>query len=99
MHEDVTGFKMHRDLFSAFLARSVNDDSLSLLDAQREYPGSEPILVDAWKLYQQTRSPVGASEIKNRHCSSVELFHKSVASSQIGIKVEKLESSPESQCL
>ncbi|MEO1432186.1 MAG: hypothetical protein AAFV71_24600, partial [Cyanobacteria bacterium J06633_8] len=47
--------KMHRDLFTAFLARHVNDDSLSLLDAQYEYSGSEPILVDAWKLYQQTR--------------------------------------------
>ena len=99
VHEDATGFKMHRDLFSAFLARYVNDDSLSLLDAQREYPGTEPFLVDAWKLYQQTASKVSASEIKNSHCSSEQLSHKSVTSSQIDIKVEKLECMPESQCL
>jgi hypothetical protein len=95
VHEDVTGFKMHRDLFSAFLARHVNDDSLSLLDAQNEYPGSEPILVDGWKLYQQTANKLGASEIENSHCSVEQLSHKSVTSSQIDIKVEKLECMPE----
>ena len=107
VHEDVTGFKMHRDLFSAFLARSVNDDSLSLLDAQCEYPGSEPILLDAWKQRQQTRSKVGASVraacpkgiIKSSHCSSDELSNKSVTSSQIVNKDEKLECMPESQVL
>ncbi len=99
VHEDVTGFRMHRDLFSAFLARHVNDDLLSLLDAQNEYPGSEPILADAWKLYQQTRSKVGASEIKSSHCSSDELSHKSVTSSQIVNKDDKLECMPESQIL
>ena len=90
---------MHRDLFTAFLARHVNDDSLSLLDAQYEYSGTEPFLVDAWKQYQQTRSKVGTSEIKSSHCSSDELSHKSVTSSQIDITVEKLECMPESQYL
>ncbi|MDJ0620177.1 MAG: transposase [Calothrix sp. MO_192.B10] len=99
VHEDVTGFRMHRDLFSAYLSRHVNDDSLSLLDAQNEYPGSEPILVDAWKQYQQTASKLGTSEIKNSHWSSEQLSHKSVSSSQIDSKVEKLESMPESQVL
>ncbi|MEM9925732.1 MAG: RNA-guided endonuclease TnpB family protein [Cyanobacteria bacterium P01_D01_bin.50] len=99
VHEDAAGFKMHRDLFSAFLARFVNDDLLSLLDAQREYSGAEPLLVDAWKLYQQTRSKVGASEIKSSHCSSDELSHKSVTSSQIVNKDKKLECMPESQVL
>lgn len=99
VHEDVTGFKLHRDLFSAFLARHTNDDSLSLLDAQIEYPGLEPILVDAWKSYQKTASKVGTPEIKNSHCSSEQLSHKSVTSSQIDIKVEKLECMPESQVL
>lgn len=32
-HRDVTGFVMHRDLFSAFLSRCVYNDSLSLWDA------------------------------------------------------------------
>ena len=100
VHEDVTGITMHRDLFTAFLARSVNDDSLSLLDAQREYPRAEPLLMDAWKAYQQTRSKVGTSEIKSSHCSLDELSNKSVASSQTVKKdVSKLESSPESQVL
>ena len=32
-HQDVTGFTMHRDLFSAFLSRCVYNDQLSLWDA------------------------------------------------------------------
>ncbi len=33
VHKDVTGFVMHRDLFSAFLSRCVYNDKLSLWDA------------------------------------------------------------------
>ncbi len=45
VHRDVTGFIMHRDLFSAFLSRCIYNDSLSLWDAQCEYPGDGAVLV------------------------------------------------------
>ena len=54
VHKDVTGFVMHRDLFSAFLSRCVYNDELSLWDAQCEYPGTEPFLLAAWKQYQKS---------------------------------------------
>lgn len=62
VHRDVTGVVMHRDLFSAFLARYVNQDMLSLQDAANQYPGSESILLEAWKRYQKTANRVGAPE-------------------------------------
>ncbi|WP_414623216.1 RNA-guided endonuclease TnpB family protein [Calothrix sp. CCY 0018] len=52
VHKDVTGFVMHRDLFSAFLSRCVYNNKLSLWDAQCEYPGTEPFLLDGWQQYQ-----------------------------------------------
>ena len=42
---------MHRDLFSAYLARCVYGDVLSLRDAAWEYPDTEPYLLEAWQLY------------------------------------------------
>lgn len=77
-HRDQIGIVMHRDLFSAFLARFVNQDKLSLQDAVNQYPRSEPILQEAWKQYQQTANQVGASE-RPWPDSSVERF-----SSQLG---------------
>ncbi|MEO1765048.1 MAG: transposase, partial [Cyanobacteria bacterium J06629_18] len=74
VHRDVTGIKpMHRDLFSAYLARCVYNDSLSLWDAQCEYPGTEPFLTDAWKQYQQTANRVAERESKNGYSSSEQL--------------------------
>ncbi|MDJ0797924.1 MAG: hypothetical protein QNJ51_14095 [Calothrix sp. MO_167.B12] len=48
------------------------------------------------RLFQQA---LGMSEIKNSHWSWEQLSYKSVSSSQIDSKVEKLESMPESQVL
>lgn len=62
VHCDKSGFIMHRDLFSAYLARFVNQDELLLQDAVNQYPGSEPILVEAWKQYRQSVNRVSASE-------------------------------------
>ena len=59
VHHDVTGIQpMHRDLFSAFLARCVYGDKLSLWDAQCEYPGMESFLQDAWKVHQKSAKQV-----------------------------------------
>lgn len=52
-HDEMLGKSFQRDIWSAFLARYVNDDLLSLRDAQSEYPGMESYLMDAWKIYQQ----------------------------------------------
>jgi len=62
VHYDQTGIVMHRDLFSAYLARYVNQDTLSLQDAVNQYPRSEPILLEAWKQYQQSANRVSAPE-------------------------------------
>lgn len=90
VHHDQTGIVMHRDLFSAFLARYVNEDTLSLQDATLEYPRSEPILWEAWKQYQQTANQVGTSESRLTH-SPLERFSTKLGKvnqiSQIGLKV------------
>ena len=56
VHRDVTGFVMQRDLFSAFLARNVNDGLLSLQDAQSEYSRLEPVLLEAWERFKIKQS-------------------------------------------
>ncbi|MDF5717993.1 MAG: transposase [Rhizonema sp. NSF051] len=62
VHHDATGIEMHRDLFSGYLSRHVNqDDRLSLLNAAEAYSGSESILSDAWQEFLN-RERVGESE-------------------------------------
>jgi putative transposase len=71
VHNDTSGFVMHRDLFSAYLARYVNDDDcLSLHDARQEYQRSESILRSAWQAYQINCEQVGESESRLCHSSS-----------------------------
>ncbi|MGF1495632.1 MAG: RNA-guided endonuclease TnpB family protein [Elainellaceae cyanobacterium] len=64
VHRDVSGFEMHRDLFSAFLSRHVVEDELLLQSAQFEFDnGLEAVLMEAWQRFQsQNRKQVGASE-------------------------------------
>jgi putative transposase len=49
VHYDQTGIVMQRDLFSAYLARYVDDDELTLQNAQTEYLRLEPVLLAAWQ--------------------------------------------------
>lgn len=82
VHRDVTGVVMHRDLFSAFLSRHVNQDKLSLQDAQIEYQRLESVLMEAWQRYcQQLANKIGSSEIL-RSDSSAE---------QVSIELEKFD--------
>lgn len=90
-HRDVSGFVMHRDLFSAFLSRCVYNDSLSLWDAQCEYPGTEPFLLDAWKQYQQSANRVAERESRSGYSSSEQMSNEALTSNQIANKSEKLE--------
>ena len=61
VHHDQTGMVMHRDLFSAYLARYVVQDKLSLQDAVDQYPGLEAALLGAWEHFQSAKR-VGVAE-------------------------------------
>ena len=90
VHRDVTGVVMHRDLFSAYLARFVNQDQLSLHLARKEWEGSESILKEAWQQYQQLASKVGESEILRSDSPVEQVSSKLGSTNQIsheGLKV------------
>ena len=99
VHYDVTGIvPHHRDLWSSFLARYVNQDELSLHDAQLEYQRLESVLLEAWQHYQQLASGVGESEILRSDSSAEQVSMKLGSISQInqeGLKAN-ITSSPES---
>ncbi|MGL5805157.1 MAG: RNA-guided endonuclease TnpB family protein, partial [Xenococcaceae cyanobacterium] len=92
VHRDVTGVVMHRDLFSAFLSRHVNQDKLSLQDAQIEYPRLESVLLEAWQQYcQELANKVGESEILRSDSSAEQVsikLEKFDQISQLGLKVK-----------
>jgi hypothetical protein len=90
VHHDKTGIVMHRDLISAFLARYVNQDELSLQDAVNQYPGAEPLLMEAWKRYQQTANRVGASESPQSDSSAERFSIKLGTVDQIAIEGRKV---------
>ena len=89
VHKDVTGFMMHRDLFSAFLSRCVYNDKLSLWDAQCEYPGTEPFLLDGWQQYQSANQ-VAKCESRNSYSSFEQMSSEGTAPNQISQKDYKL---------
>ncbi len=86
VHHDQTGVIMHRDLFSAYLARYVDEDQLLLQDAVTQYPGAEPLLMDAWKRYEQSANRVSASESRQAHPPLERISMKLGTSSQISQK-------------
>ena len=100
VHRDVTGLPLHhRDLFSAFLSRHVNQDKLSLQDALNEYPGLESVLLEAWQ-HSQNRKQVGESESRKADSPLERFSNKGRTSSQIANKSKKLVSTlPESASL
>jgi hypothetical protein len=101
VHKDVTGVVMHRDLFSSYLSRFVNEDELSLHDAASQYQRSESILVEAWQRYEnQTANRVGASESGLTHSPLEQFSIKGRKVDQIATKGEKsISTLPESACL
>ncbi|AFY57357.1 hypothetical protein Riv7116_4949 [Rivularia sp. PCC 7116] len=91
VHRDVTGIQpMHRDLFSAFLSRCVYNNKLSLWDAQCEYPGTEPFLLDGWQ-QSQSANRVAERESRNSYSSSEQMSNEALTSNQISQKDYKLE--------
>jgi putative transposase len=67
VHHDQTGIVMHRDLFSAFLARYVDENQLSMQDACYEYSGMESFLLEAWQRYETNRKQVSIAENRKAH--------------------------------
>ena len=63
---NLSGVLIQRDLFSAFLARYIVENKLSLQDAIDAYPGMESSLLAAW---QQSNVPV-TNDIKT-NCERV----------------------------
>ncbi|NMP24100.1 RNA-guided endonuclease TnpB family protein [Sulfobacillus harzensis] len=49
IHTCGCGVTMQRDLFSAYLARFVEDDALQVARATEPWPGAEPLLRTAWQ--------------------------------------------------
>lgn len=83
VHRDVTGIsEHHRDLFSAFLSRHVNQNELSLRDALNEYPRMEPVLLEAWQRHS-TREQVSASESRQSDSPSERVFNEPLIADQI----------------
>ncbi len=58
---------MHRDLFSAFLGRYVDESELSLQDARESYLGMESSLLEAWQRYKQSANRVSIAESRKAH--------------------------------
>ncbi len=50
---------MQRDLFSAYLARFVEDDALQVAKANQSWPGAEPLLRTAWQPATQNQPASG----------------------------------------
>lgn len=90
VHQDVTGIpEHHRDLFSAFLSRSVNQNQLVLQDAVNEYSGLEPVLLEAYQRYL-TRKQVSESESRQSDSPSEPVSNELLTPSQIAKVGEKL---------
>ncbi len=89
VHKDVTGFRMHRDLFSAFLARSVYDDLLSLHYVQQDYRRLESVLMEGWERYLESANLVGNAERRRCHTPKEQISIDLEKANQV--KLEGLE--------
>jgi putative transposase len=83
VHHDQTGIVMQRDLFSAFLARYVDENQLSLRDAVDAYPGMETSLLEAWQRHKQSANRVGIAESRSAHPPVEQISSDSEKTNQI----------------
>lgn len=90
VHYDNSGIIMQRDLFSAFLARHINDDLLpsdpTVLSS--EYERLEPVLSAGWQRYKE-QSERGGRGIKNTLLTPGQ--SSLLPTDQIAANLEKLE--------
>jgi putative transposase len=102
VHFDQKGFAMHRDLFSAYLSRFVNEEGVLLLHlAVQQWERSEPILHEAWKDFQINREQLGLSESRQSHSPLERFSAESGNVNQIAIEGRKVNrySRPDSPSL
>jgi putative transposase len=92
VHDDRSGIVMHRDLFSAFLARYVDENQLSLPDAVNEYPGMESSLLEGWQHYEINRKPVGIVERRQAHPPLERFSSHSEKANQIDVQAHRSKS-------
>jgi hypothetical protein len=92
VHYDRTGIVMHRDLFSAFLARYVDEDQLSLQDAVNQYPGMESSLLEGWQRYETNRKLVGIAENRKAHPPLERFSSDSEKANQIDVQEHRSKS-------
>ncbi|MGH2415259.1 MAG: hypothetical protein ACRDEA_16520, partial [Microcystaceae cyanobacterium] len=78
----------HRDLFSAFLSRYVNQNKLVLQDTLSAYLGLEPVLLEAHQRYL-TREQVSTSERRQSDSPSEWVSNELLTTDQITNKGEK----------
>ncbi len=84
VHYDKSGIVMHRDLFSAYLSRFVNDeDNLLLHLAASQWEKSEPILLEAWEVFKQTAKRVAECESRLSHSPSEQFSNQLGRADQI----------------
>lgn len=83
VHYDQTGIVMHRDLFSAFLARYVDENQLSLRDAFMAYLGMESTLLEAWQRHKQSANRVSFAESRSAHPPVEQISSDSEKANQI----------------
>ncbi|MCV3215180.1 transposase [Plectonema radiosum NIES-515] len=83
VHYDETGIVMDRDLFSAYLARYVDENQLSLQDAVKSYPGMESFLLEAWQRHKTNRKQVSIAENRKAHPPSERFSSNSEKINQI----------------
>lgn len=88
VHHDQTGIVMHRDLFSAFLARYVDENQLSLQDAINSYPGMESTLLEAWQRYKINCEQVGIAQSRKAHPPLEQFSSDSEKANQIDDSLE-----------
>jgi putative transposase len=84
VHYDQTGVVMQRDLFSAFLARYVDEKELSLRDAVHAYPGMESSLLAAWQQSKINCERVVFDESRLAHPPSEQFANYDERDGQIG---------------
>lgn len=87
VHRDRTGVVMQRDIFSAYLARYVVQDTLSLRDAVEQYPRMEQSLLRAWETFQQSAKPVGVAERPKSEPPAEQILSHLEKSSQIAVPI------------
>ncbi|SMC01999.1 Transposase [Sulfobacillus thermosulfidooxidans DSM 9293] len=64
IHACDCGIVMQRDLFSAYLAKHVENECLQVANANEHWPGAEPLLRTAWQ--QATNQPASGQPGHNR---------------------------------